>query len=152
MVSNPAGIQLVEVDSSNWRQVAAVMPLPDQTEFVAPVTYYLCLAHFGGLWHSLAIATQGSIVGHVMWAVDESDGSVWLGGLVIDGAHQRQGYGQAAVTAFLDRFHRNGRSDVALSYAPENTRARALYRALGFVETGEMEGDEIVARFRKRPD
>ena len=34
----------------------------------------------------------------------------------------------------------------ALSYQPENTAARALYASLGFVETGEQEDDEVVAR------
>ncbi len=33
----------------------------------------------------------------------------------------------------------------SLSYEPENETARELYRSLGFVENGEMDGDEIVA-------
>ena len=33
----------------------------------------------------------------------------------------------------------------SLSYEPENEVARALYRSLGFIENGEMDGDEIVA-------
>jgi diamine N-acetyltransferase len=36
----------------------------------------------------------------------------------------------------------------ALSYAPDNTVARHLYSDLGFVETGEMAEDEIVARLK----
>ncbi len=39
-----------------------------------------------------------------------------------------------------------GCSFAALSYEPENTAAKALYADFGFVETGEMEGDEVVAR------
>ena len=34
---------------------------------------------------------------------------------------------------------------VWLSYEPENEKAKALYRAFGFVENGEWDGDEIVA-------
>jgi diamine N-acetyltransferase len=34
----------------------------------------------------------------------------------------------------------------ALSYSPQNTVARALYQSLGFVETGEIEDGELVAR------
>jgi diamine N-acetyltransferase len=40
----------------------------------------------------------------------------------------------------------NGHRQFALSYLPRNTHARQLYLSLGFVETGETEGDEIVAR------
>lgn len=145
----PPPVRLVEIDTANWRDLAAVTPLPEQQQYVAPVTYYLCLGHYGGDWHSLGIAVDDTIVGHVMWATDEADGSVWLGGLVIDGAHQGRGYGKAAVRIFLERFRGADGTHVALSYASGNTTARSLYRELGFVETGEMEGDEIVARYRR---
>ena len=142
-------VHLVEVDAANWSILAEVEPKPDQLDFVAPVARYLCLAHYGGEWHSLAIEADGTIAGHVMWAVDEDDGSTWLGGLVIDASRQGRGIGRATVEVFLDRFTENGRTNVALSYSPENEVARRLYLSLGFVETGEMEGDEIVARYRR---
>ena len=143
-------VLLAEVDATNWIVLAEIEPKPDQRDFVAPVTRYLCLAHYGGEWNPLAIETDGTIVGHVMWAVDDADGSTWLGGLVIDAAHQGRGIGRAVVEAFLDRFTEGGKTNVALSYSPENEVARRLYLGAGFVETGEMEGDEIVARYRHR--
>ena len=109
---------------------------------------YLLLAHYGGEWRPLAIETDGEIVGHVMWAAD-TDGSVWLGGLLVDRSAQGKGIGRAAVEAFIDRFTADGRAHIALSYEPENAAARSLYRSLGFVETGEIEGSEIVARYRR---
>jgi diamine N-acetyltransferase len=51
------------------------------------------------------------------------------------------------VSAFIERFTSDvGEVHVALSYAADNRIARDLYRELGFVETGEMADDEIVAR------
>jgi len=44
-----------------------------------------------------------------------------------------------------------GCRQVALSYRPDNTVARGLYASAGFVETGEMEDDEVVARLQVRP-
>jgi diamine N-acetyltransferase len=41
----------------------------------------------------------------------------------------------------------HGYRDFALSYQPANLAARSLYHQLGFVETGEWEGAEVVARF-----
>ena len=148
MVVSPPAIRLVEVDDTNWRSLAEIEPRPEQRAFVAPVAWYLCLAHYGGMWHPLAIETDGKIVGHAMWAFDEEEGSTWLGGLVVDAAHQRRGIGRATVEAFLDRFSDGGKTNVALSISPENEVARSLYRAIGFVETGEMEGRELVARYR----
>ena len=149
MSEDKRAVRLTEVDATNWSILAEVEPRPDQRDFVAPITRYLCLAHYGGEWHPLAIEVDSTIVGHVMWAVDEDDGSTWLGGLVIDAAHQGRGAGRMTVETFLDRFAENGKANVALSYSPENKVARALYLSIGFVETGEMEDDEIVARYRR---
>jgi diamine N-acetyltransferase len=83
----------------------------------------------------------------MMWAVDKADGSCWLGGILVDQAYQRQGYGRQAVRAAVMMLSETeGYQDFALSYHPSNTAARHLYETLGFEETGEWEGDEIVAR------
>ena len=84
-----------------------------------------------------------------MWAIDEEDGSAWLGGLVIDADAQGSGIGHAALVAFLDRFTEDEHTNAALSYLPDNTIARKLYADLGFVETGEMADEEIVARYQR---
>ncbi len=142
-------VRLVEVDAENWRALTEVKSKPGQERFVASVAWYLCLAHYGDDWHPLAIEVDGSILGHLMWAIDEEDGSAWLGGLVIDADAQGRGIGHAAVVAFLDRFTEDGRTNAALSYLPDNAIARKLYADLGFVETGEMADEEIVARYQR---
>lgn len=140
-------VQLVPVDAGNWRSVAGVTPFPDQGSFVMPVTYYLCLCSYGEDWKPWAVVVEGVVVGHAMWAHDETDGSDWLGGLVIDAASQGRGYGRAAVVAALNHFTtQSGGVNAALAYAADNVRARDLYLGLGYVETGEMDDDEIVAR------
>ena len=142
-------VRLVEVDAENWRALTEVKSKPGQERFVASVAWYLCLAHYGDDWHPLAIEVDGSIVGHLMWAIDEEDGSAWLGGLVIDADAQGSGIGHAALVAFLDRFTEDEHTNAALSYLPDNTIARKLYADLGFVETGEMADEEIVARYQR---
>jgi len=148
MTDTNLNVQLVPVDAANWRDVAAVKPLPKQEAFVASTTYYLCLAHYDAVWNPLAIVRDGSVVGHLMWAVDQGDDSTWLGGVVIDSAAQNQGIGRAAVLSFINRFSSGDQVNFALSYAPDNTVARHLYSDLGFIATGEMAEDEIVARLR----
>ncbi len=149
--SASGNISLVDVDAGNWRDVAGVTPRPDQERFVSPTTYYLCLCHYGQVWHPLAVLVDGVVVGHMMWAIDEADGSRWIGGVVIDATAQGRGIGRAALEALIARLAADPECrEVALSYDPENQVARRLYASLGFVETGEREDDELVARRRVR--
>ena len=140
-------IELRDVDVHNWRACADLEVAPEQRHFVSPVARYLCLCHYGDVWHPLAVYAGDEVVGFVMWAVDPGDQVGWIGGLVIDQARQRKGSGRATVEALTSRLLENGGcGSCALSYAPGNAAARDLYRALGFVETGEIEDDELVAR------
>ena len=140
-------IQLRDITAENWRACADLRVAGDQTDFVSPVTRYLCLCHYGGVWRPLAVYAGEDVVGFAMWAVDPDDASGWIGGLVIDEPRQRRGYGRAAVLALVERLRREHACvTAALSYSPDNAAARGLYRSLGFVETGEREDDEIVAR------
>jgi diamine N-acetyltransferase len=141
-------IELRDVDAHNWRACADLEVAPEQRDFVSPIARYLCLCHFGGVWHPLAMYAGDEVVGFVMWAVDPGDQTGWIGGLTIDGRQQRRGFGRGTLEAPIRRLlETGGCSSCALSYPPGNAAARDLYRALGFVETGEIEDDELVARF-----
>ncbi|GIE76156.1 hypothetical protein Aph02nite_21060 [Actinoplanes philippinensis] len=140
-------ISLEPVTAANWRDCAALTVHPDQRRFVADVAYYLCMCHYGDTWNPFAVVRDGTVVGFVIWGVDD-DGSRWIGGLVVDARHQRQGVGREVVRRLRERLIAEpGTPNVALSYQPANTAARGLYLSLGFVETGETEDDEVVARW-----
>ena len=51
----------------------------------------------------------------------------------------------AAALAYIRTFPCGRAKRCWLSYEPENAAARALYRSFGFRETGEMDGDEVIA-------
>ena len=143
-------IDLRPVTADNWRDcVALAVEPPPSRSSSRRSRSYLCLCHYGRVWHPLAVYAGDSVVGFAMWAMDPDDGSGWIGGLLIDRRRQRRGYGRARWGA------RRGSSSastaatgVALSSSPRNAAARALYESLGFVETGEMEDDEVVVRRR----
>jgi diamine N-acetyltransferase len=72
--------------------------------------------------------------------------SIWR--LMIDKRYQKRGYGREAIKLALNfiRTWPCGKAEYcSLSYEPENEVARELYRSLGFMENGEMDGEEIVA-------
>lgn len=126
--------------------VVALEVEPEQRRFVAPVEHYLELCDWqGSPWRPFAVLERSEVVGFVMHGVDPDDDSAWIGGLVIDRNHQRRGVGRAVVDLLVARATADGRAS-ALSYEPANTVAKTLYERAGFVETGEREGDEVVAR------
>ena len=68
--------------------------------------------------------------------------------LMIDKNHQKKGYGREAVKLalnFIKTFPCGEAEYCWLSYEPENEVASRLYRSFGFVETGEMDGEEFKA-------
>ncbi|MER7332415.1 MULTISPECIES: GNAT family N-acetyltransferase [unclassified Micromonospora] len=142
-------VTLRPVDDDNWRAVADVAPRDDQRAWVpALAARYLLLTMRSDVWNSLAVYADETVVGHVMWGVDD-DGSRWIGGLVIDAAEQDRGVGRAAVrtlAAWLAA--QDGGHPVRLSYHPDNASAARLYTSLGFTPTGATEDDELVAELR----
>lgn len=148
VISAEQPILLRPVDGENWRDVAALTVYENQKEFVAEPSYYLALCCFGSAgWQPLAIHRGSQVIGFLMWAVDPEDESCWLGGIIIDRQEQGKGYGMSAVRAALSHLaDDHGYRRFALSYSPDNEGAKKVYARLGFVETGEVADDELVAR------
>ena len=139
-------MRLCPVDRNNWREVVKLEVNETQRDFVADPCYYLTLCNYGELWQPLAIYLGEQVIGFLMWAVDTDDESCWLGGILIDKKHQRQGFGQQAIQMAIKMLsEKHGYQEFALSYSPNNPVKR-LYHKLGFAETNEWEDDEIVAR------
>ncbi|MFE9693208.1 GNAT family N-acetyltransferase [Micromonospora sp. NPDC005806] len=143
-------VTLRPVDDDNWRAVADVAPRDDQRTWVpALAARYLVLTMRSDVWTSLAVYADETVVGHVMWGVDD-DASRWIGGMVIDAAEQDRGVGRATVRTLADWLAREDHP-VRLSYHPDNRPAAALYRSLGFRPTGAMEDDEVIAELSPTP-
>lgn len=140
-------VVLDEITDENWRAVADVAPADDQRRFVAALgARYLLLSLRAGVWNSLAVRADATVVGHVMWAYDDEGGAHWIGGMIVDAAEQGRGVGRAAVRALIGRLAAlPGCREIRLSYHPDNAPAGRLYAGLGFVPTGEFEDDEVVA-------
>ena len=145
--TSDARVSLHPVDQTNWRAIANLQVFETQCDFVAEPCYYLALCAYGNDWQPLAISLNEQVIGFMMWTTDPADGSCWLGGILVDKGMQRHGYGRQAVHSAIAMLRRQyGYRDFALSYQPANLAARSLYKDLGFVETNEWEGAEVIAR------
>ena len=136
--------------SEDWRAVGEVRPKDEQRDFVPPMAAgYLLMTERSSPWNSLGIYEGESVVGHVMWGVDQ-DGSHWIGGLVIDQHAQGRGLGRAAavaLTAWLA--DQPGHWVTRLAHHPDNLAAAHLYAELGFTPTGKTDEDgEIILELR----
>lgn len=81
-------------------------------------------------------------------APDIAKGNYNLWRLMIDKDYQNRGFGRKAVQLVLDyiKAFPCGKAEYCwLSYEPENKAARQLYRSFGFEETGDMDGEEVIA-------
>ncbi|MGQ7393852.1 GNAT family N-acetyltransferase [Streptococcus suis] len=86
-------------------------------------------------------------VGLIMYHDSPQVKAYHLSEFFIDKHYQVQGYGRQTMNQFLDNIRREKRfSAVELCILENNDLARKLYGSLGFVETGDADGDEIVFR------
>jgi diamine N-acetyltransferase len=91
-------------------------------------------------------------VGFVMLYDSPAEGVYFLWRLMIDERFQGRGYGRRALELLVDYVRaRPNAKELGVSYHKGAGSPEGFYRKLGFVETGEMEGDEHVARLALGP-
>lgn len=140
-------VTLRKIDESNFLDAFHLTLAPGQEKFVShPIrslaqayVYYRQCTPFG-IYHG------ETMVGYVMviYDYDLEEYDIWH--MMIDAAQQGRGYGKAAMEVCLAYIAGKpfGASDrVALTCNRENPKAMGLYKALGFWETGNEDGDEI---------
>ena len=154
-------IRLKEITNKNIWKVCALEPFDEQKDFVAENIQSLAEAYAtrneGNNALPLAVYQDDELIGFVMIGKgtvgneEESDlikENYCLWRLMIDKKFQGKGFGKQtmdAVMALIRTFPFGEAKKVWLSYEPENTHARDIYQKYGFVENGEMCGNEIVA-------
>jgi diamine N-acetyltransferase len=144
-------IELREVDEDVRAELIREVVVPDeQLTFVSSVEVSLRQAvevPEANPWYR-GLYDGGDPVGSVMiaWDVPPIEGLIggwFLSKLLIDGDHQRQGYGQAVVGAIVDIVRANGGTELYTSYVDEPGGPKDFYARLGFVPAGEH-GDEVL--------
>ena len=147
------------VTKDNWRELIRLKVRDDQTHFVASNLYSIAEAQFGddyeGHWdlYPFGIFDGDTPVGFLMYGYnfEHPKQQAFIIRLMVDEKHQGKGYGRFGMQKMLEIFRAEERiQGVGISYEPENDFARKLYASLGFVETGEIVGGEVVASLRLR--
>lgn len=155
-------LRLEKITGKNVWSILKLRVSEDQESFVAPNDISIIEAYTAitgnGYAFPFGIYEGETPVGFLMIGFDADDcwedapsiakGNYNLWRLMIDKNYQNKGYGKEAVRLALEfiKTFPCGKADFCwLSYEPENEIASRLYHSFGFVETGEMNGDEIIA-------
>ena len=148
-------VTLREVDDANREAVGGLQVAPAQERFVSSVTESLAIAAdypHAKPWYRAVVAGDEP-VGFVMlsWNVEPQPPEIlwpwFLWKLLIDERHQGQGYGREVVRQVAELVRAEGATELFTSYVPEDGGPAGFYERLGFVPTGEVDGDgEIIMR------
>ncbi len=141
-------IKLKEVTQENFKSLIELKVAENQKSFVAPNVYSLAQAYvFNDVAHPFAIYLDDEIVGFVMMDYYKPSNHYSLWRLMIDEKYQGKGYGKAGLIKAVDYMFTKFKIDEFFTYVvPENTVAKNLYLSLGFVDTGKMDGIEMVMK------
>ncbi len=155
-------VRLEKADGGNIWEILKLTVEESQKDFVASNDISIIEAYIAvtGNGHAFPFGMYDgdSLVGFLMigYGTDDywenapeiamNNYNLWR--LMIDKRYQHRGYGKAAVKLALDfiRTYPCGKAEYCwLSYEPENIAAKKLYASFGFKETGDMDGEEIIA-------
>lgn len=146
-------LELRTIDDTNKDAVELLEVSDDQKQYIASNRKSLETAQkeeHREVARPFAIYADGRIVGFTMFAFDlassDPNDRYWLWRFMIDKRLQGNGYGSAALETIIQYFRSHGANHILLSTKETNTAALFLYRKYQFVETGEMNDDEIVLR------
>ena len=147
-------IELREVTDHVREDLRSVRLGEGQEQFVSSVEQSLAEAEQypeANPWFR-AVYADDVAVGFVMicWDVEPDPPDLWgpwyLWKLLIDERQQGRGLGREVVLAIVDIIRREGGDALITSYGEGPGGPAGFYRGLGFVPTGDVDHDEIVAR------
>ena len=155
-------IKLRKITDDNAGELLDLELSENQKSYVASnldslATAYICMTN-GGYVNTYAIYADDTMVGFIMYGflpVDYDDtygeDCYYLWRFMIDKNHQGNGYGKQAILQVIDEIKQmpHGKADYCYTqYEPNNAVVKKLYESLDFVETGQIDEDELVARLK----
>ncbi len=143
-----AEVTLREITRDTVRSITRLAVAPEQEQFVASNAVSIAQAYFDReiAWFRAVYADE-TPVGFVMVEVQPELGEYFLWRFMIDQRYQGRGYGRRALERVVEHVRTlpNARS-LGTSYVPGEGSPGPFYHRFGFVDTGEMDDDELVTR------
>lgn len=139
-------IKLTQIDETNFLECFALRLDNGQERFVSSPIRSLAQAYvYRDQCMPFGIYAGDKMIGYVMVIYDREEQTYNIWHFMIDAAHQRKGYGKAAlaqVIRYIKTKPFGPSGTVLLTCSPENQAAYALYTDFGFCPTGRCDGKE----------
>jgi diamine N-acetyltransferase len=140
-------IQLKEVTRENFWDCIELTVSDDQSAFVTTNAVSIAQSKVQPECIPLAVYDDETMVGFVMYCIDEDDGEYWIYRMMIDKKYQSKGYGRKAFQKLLeiikeDKTHHT----IFLGVHKESIPAVKLYQSFGFTFNGQVFGNEHIMR------
>ena len=155
-------LKLKKINRKNVGEILKLEVFDNQKRFVASnnisiIEAYIAITENNDVF-TFGIYNDDAPVGFLMIGFDvnsddadapkiaKGNYNIWR--FMIDKKFQGKGFGKKAMNlalGFINTFPCGTAEYCWLSYESDNDVARQLYKSAGFVETGEKDGDEIVA-------
>lgn len=146
-------IRFDSITPDNWRIFNRLSVTEEQQKFVAENVTILARAFVFREYNSLvyAIYNDDTPIGLLMQRDYTEEGRLIcvLDQFMIDREYQGKGYGKAAMKHWLSMIEREEEYDsITLCYKEEDEAALRLYLGMGFYNTGEADGDEVIMKYK----
>ena len=155
--TRPTIVELREVTNLNREAVFAIESHRSQLRFISSLSNAAAhalapdLDDYGGRivpWLR-AVVADDVVVGFVMLAEQtETFPHPMLWRLLIDRTHQRRGIGLNVLDLLVARLRAAGCDQLLVSWVPGRGSPEPMYLRYGFIPTGELDGDEVIATLR----
>lgn len=141
-------VSLREITADTVRTICNLAVHPTQTRCVASNAVSIAQAYFQPKAWFRAVYADETPVGFVMLYDDADSKEYFLWRLMIASGEQGKGYGRQAVKLLVDYVRTRPEAEyLGVSCVPDDGPLE-FYRKLGFRETGEVEGDEVILRLQ----
>jgi diamine N-acetyltransferase len=146
-LTSEAVVTLEEITADNLRAVMDLQVKPEQDDFVAPNSVSIAQYCYTDEAWMRAIYADGEPVGFVLLSERRSVPRYYLWRYMIDGRHQRLGFGARALQLVIDYVRTlPNATEIYVTYVPAPGGPRDFYAGIGFVDTGVDHDGELEMR------
>ncbi|MEG0772830.1 GNAT family N-acetyltransferase [Clostridium sp.] len=136
-----------EITRENFWDCIELTVAEQQVDFVTSNAVSIAQSKFQPECIPLAIFDEDTMIGFLMYCIDEDDSEYWIYRMMIDKKYQSKGYGKKALEKLLEIIKQdNSRNKIFLGVHKESTFAVKLYKSFGFEFNGQVFGCEHIMR------